>query len=225
MKNKKVLLSISATLITATAPIVAVVSCGEKTTSKKPIKKDSSNGVKAGVDHSTNNQLTEEQKLIKKYIETQNVEVQHYKKGEFLKGSGTFATSGKIDKKSIKGKGKKKDRMYFVVVGMMFKQKQKQFKSLDNQSLVKNIDEIARIKVGHAHGKDIVFEFVKTQGKWHFAPSYIKKIAPKLTFQNDAYWGFDLSKIDKKYSDLLNYTKTILGKAQPSPATKAHKIY
>ncbi|CAM9106399.1 hypothetical protein [Mycoplasma todarodis] len=224
MKNKKVLLSISTALLTATAPIVAVVSCGDKTTSKKPIKKDSNKGIKGAV-KPKGKQVSEEDKLIKKYIETQNAEVQHYKKGEFLKGSGTFSTSSKLDKKSIKGKGKKKDRTFFVVVGMMFQENQKQFKNLDNKSLIENIEEIARIKVGNAKRKDVVFEFVKVQGKWHFAPSYIKKMAPKLTFQNDAYWAFDLSKIDKKYSDLLNYTKTILGKAQPAPATKTHKIY
>ncbi|MCP4356007.1 MAG: hypothetical protein GY793_10340 [Proteobacteria bacterium] len=162
MKNKKLLLSVSASLITVTTPIVAVVSCGGEST-KKPIK-GNQNRQPTKVD-GKKEVLSEEQTLIKKYIETKNADVQHYKKGEFTKGSGTFATSGKINKASIKGKGKKKDHSYFVVVGLMFGKQQKSFKMLNQESLVKNIEEIARIKVGVAHGKDIVFEFVKAQGK------------------------------------------------------------
>ncbi|TCG10536.1 hypothetical protein [Mycoplasma todarodis] len=169
---------------------------------------------------------TKAQALIKKYIETNNADVHHYKKGEFSKGSNSYPLS--VKHKGFKKPGDKYD--YFVMVGMMipkFNKKSPLYKNLTSRTLTSGVEEFATINVGKngKRRKDYVFAFVKVAGKWYFAADYIKSLIPNFKFHNDPLWVFDLKSIDPKYQDLLDYTKEVLGVVVPAPTTNAGDIY
>ncbi|CAM9115427.1 hypothetical protein MYMA111404_01760 [Mycoplasma marinum] len=165
--------------------------------------------------------------LIAKYITNPatNKDTVIFDKGEFINGSKNYALSVKATKE-ISGK----KFGYFVTVGMMLGKKEKVDSKINFSTLVNGVESIAFIKTGSGHYKSFGFTFVKVGGVWYFAPDYIKSIFSGMTFKNNSYWGYDLSTIDTKYSDLLSYTKQILNVPKPTPApptptTSVNSIY